>query len=335
MKMGYTPFVAENIAPPNATHLVVFDGDTEVGTVSIEKLKPTNLGAPLYSFGLVSDLHIGGYAENASYLSEAFTFFENLGCSFACHCGDITNRGFWTSSESTTIDTAQMAEFKAVVDAHPNLPVYGICGNHESYYKPITQNLAELKTYTGIELCYTYPRGNDLFVFLSQPAGTAEANTDDWVEVLDWLQTTLDNNADKRCFVFEHLTLSCDSGNPDNIHNAFWGDLENALVSILKQHANHIVLFHGHSHLDPNEQLKPRFTRVNLSTYKGFYSVHVPSSCGNRVTINGTFDDKTSYSYLRAGYVVDVYQNHVVLRGYNFHSKKPIPIAQYCIALNS
>lgn len=328
MKIGITKFIPENIAPPNAQSLAIFNGDTKICDVDISKMQPSNLGDKLYSFGLVSDLHVDGVGMNGTYLSDAMTFFENQGCSFCCHAGDMTNIGFWSES-SDSIYLTQMAEYKSVIDSHPNLPMYGICGNHESYNKSIMENLTELKEYTGRDLYYTMTQGNDVFIFIGQPAGTIYAfeKKEEWKNELRWLQSTLEANRDKRCFVFEHLTLSDDSGNPNNIHNAYWYELETTLVGIMKHYKN-AMLFHGHSHLDLNEQFN--FSYSNYSTKKGFKSINIPSSGGSRITVDGVLQ-KVNNPDLRSGYIADVYSDCVILKGYYFKNYEVIPIAQYCI----
>lgn len=326
MKIGTTKLIAENIPPPNARRLAVFNDGKKVGTVDISTMQPPYLGEKLYSFGLVSDLHLDGVGPNGAYLSQQMTFFEDQGCSFCCHAGDITNIGFWYNPTDTQMYLAQMAEYKNVIDAHPSLPMYGICGNHESYCKPILGNLAELKAYTGRDLYYTMTRGSDVFVFIGQPGGTGYVEREEWITELKWLQATLEANRNKRCFVFEHPPVSDDSGNPKNIHNTTWADLESTLVGVMKHYKN-AILFHGHSHLDFNEQLN--YSYANYSTKKGFKSVHIPSSSGSRKTIDG--EVQPNDAELRGGYIADVYGNHLVLKGYHFKDFKPVPIAQYCI----
>lgn len=326
MKIGKTKLIPENIAPSNASSLAIFKGDTKVCDIDISRMQPSNLGEKLYSFGLVSDMHLDGIGMNGTYLSEAMTFFEEQGCSFCCHAGDMTNIGFW-STTSDEIYLTQMADYKSVIDSHPNLPMYGICGNHENYNKSIMENLIELKEYTYRDLYYTYTHGNDVFVFIGQPGGTSYVQRAEWINELQWLYETLEANRNKRCFVFEHLTLSDDSGNPNNIHNAFWYELENTLVGILKHYKN-TLLFHGHSHLDFNEQFNWSYS--NYSTKKGFKSVSIPSSAGSRITVDGVLQ-KVNDATKRSGYIADVYENCVVLKGYYFQNLEAIPIAQYCL----
>ena len=326
MKIGKTKLIPENIAPPNANRLAVFKDGTKVGTVDISRMKPSDLGEKQYSFGMVSDMHLDGVTMASAYLDEAMSFFEEQGCSFCCHAGDMTNVGFW-SETSDEIFLTQFADFKYVISAHPNLPMYGICGNHESYNKSIMENLAELKEYTGRDLYYTCTHGDDVFIFIGQPGGTSYVQRAEWIAELEWLQEQLEANRNKRCFVFEHLTLTDDSGNPDNIHNAYWYDLEATLVGIM-QHYRNAVLFHGHAHLDFHEQLN--WPYANYSTRKGFKSVHIPSSAGCRVTVDGVLD-RTNNAALRGGYIAEVYAHCIVLKGYYFEGLETVPIAQYRI----
>lgn len=354
MKIGITKFISENIAPPNAKNLVIYNGDTKICDVDISKIKPTNLGTKLYSFGLIGDMHIGSSGHD-TYLNDALILFENQGCQFCTHAGDITNIGFYATSEPNTFYANQFTLYKSVIDSHPNLPMYGICGNHESYTKSIMENLTELLEYTGTPLYYTMTSGvsvnttsnggnihntnvgDDVFIFIGQPTGAPVAFNgvykSVWIEELDWLETILEANKNKRCFVYEHLTLTDDAGNPNNIHNAFWGDLESRLFSILSHYKNAMVI-HGHSHLDLSEQLN--FPYANYCTKNGFKSIHTGAPCGGRITVDGVLQKNAGVNGCgeptkRGGYVVDVYENHIVLKGYYFATGKPVPIAQYCI----
>lgn len=355
MKMGISKLIPENIAPSNISSIAIFkknedETETKICNVDISKMRPSNLGEKLYSFGMVSDMHLDGKGNNGTYLSEALTFYENQGCSFCCHAGDMTNIGFYAKNETTGevyLYDEQMSDYKNVIDAHPTFPVYGICGNHESYNKSIMDslepqsevvleeytNLVNYKdrfdNYTNYGLYYTYTHENDVFIFVGQPSGTPYAfgKIEEWKNELRWLQNRLEENRDKRCYVFTHLTLSDDSGNPNNIHNAYWGPLENTLVGIMRHYKN-AILFHGHSHLYFTAQ--ETYTYSNYSTKKGFKSISIPSSGGSRAIVDGVFI-KNNNETLRSGYIADVYKNCIMLKGYNFHTSQFVPIAQYCI----
>lgn len=328
MKIGTTPLIAENIAPSNAKSIAIFDGDTKVCDVDISKMKPTNLGEKLYSFGLLSDVHMmansnGGTAVNDSNgygrypngtkFNKILTFFENQGASFCCISGDLTNIGFY-KSDKTTFNADQFAEYKQIRELHPNLPVYGICGNHESYNKNITENLAELEAYVGYGLNYTITQGNDLFIFIGQNTPTTPM-TD---EALSWFETTLETNKDRRCFVFVHSVVDDnDSGTRfgyyHNMTFDWWGTKKTTFINIMKKHQN-AILFHGHTHMSFEAQtIVPN---IIYSTALGFKSVHVPSIYAVRVP--DMVNEKLKEAEGAEGYVVDVYEDFIVLKGYEF-----------------
>lgn len=367
MKIGITKLIPENIAPDNVKCLAIYDGDKKICDVDITKMKP-ELGEPLYSFGLLSDVHMtgdsevgtkekdgNGYITDGFYFKKALDFFENQECNFVCVTGDLTDIGFWGES-SQEFRTDQFEEYRNICNLFPDLSVYAICGNHESYTDiyswghSITENLAELLEYTGTPLYYTITSGEsvnptveggnihnssiantDVFVMFGQPSSTANST---WNSQIDWLEATLEANKDKRCFVFEHLTLKYDSGNPENVHNAFWGSYEDRLVGILSKYKN-AILFHGHSHMQFQEQMKVTYS--NYATRRSFKSVHIPSSSYTRRMVDQNGDgkwnsgDKENIPDGSQGYICDVYQNHIVLRGYDFQTNSFVPIAQYCI----
>ncbi|MBR6558520.1 MAG: metallophosphoesterase [Clostridia bacterium] len=410
MKIGITKLIAENIAPDNVKGLAIYDGDKKICDVDITKMKP-NLSEPLYSFGLLSDIHMtgdsnagtkekdgNGYITDGFYFRKALDFFSNSGCNFVCISGDLTDVGLFgytdenTKSEYYYYYPDQFEEYKAICDLFPNLHVYGCCGNHENYVKNIEEVCADkwekptkvngtwtwvakpepwaqidsskkLKYYTGTPLYYTISAENtsetsaidgvnsvsnggniqlplvdvilnqtdDVFIFFGQSTPIANST---WTFQIDWLEATLEANKNKRCFVFEHLTLNNDSGNPENVHNTYWGDLESRLVSILSKYPN-TILFHGHSHMQFQEQLKVTYS--NYSTNRGFKSVHIPSTSYTRKLVDQNGDgiwnagDKENIPDGSQGYICDVYENCIVLKGYDFQTNEFVPIAQYCI----
>lgn len=405
MKIGTTKLIAENIAPDNASKLVIFNGDKKIGDVDIGKMRPGGLGNKLYSVGLLSDIHMtgdsaagtkekdgNGYITDGFYFRKALEFFNNSGCDFVCISGDLTDVGFFgytdesTKSEYYYYYPDQFEEYKAICDLFKeDMPIFGCCGNHESYVKDIvgvyvdkwenpennsgewvakTEPWAQIDTverlryYTGTPLYYTissdptsetsvidgvqaiHNGGNvhadvsrDVFIMFGQPSPTAY---NAWEDQINWLEDTLEANKSKRCFVFEHLTLARDSGNPENVHNAYWYAYEDRLVSMLNNHKN-AILFHGHSHMRFEEQTNVTYS--NYSTERGFKSVHIPSTSYTRKMVdkdgNGAWNsgDKENIADGSQGYICDVYGNHIVLKGYDFQYGKFVSIAQYCISV--
>ena len=405
MKKGITKLIPENIAADNVSGLAVFNGETKICDVDIAGMRP-DLGEPLYSFGLLSDVHMTGDSEvgtkekdgnghitDGFYFRKALGFFKDAGCAFVCISGDLTDIGFWKYKEDTAASKAvyyayypnQFEEYKAICDLFADsLPVYGCCGNHESYTKDIDgiyddkweltwtekpepwaqiDTVEKMRYYTGTPLYYTISpestsetsivdgvnviynggniqlpldntvldQANDVFIMFGQPTPTA---TDSWSDQIDWLEATLEENKNKRCFVFEHLTLNNDSGNPENVHNAYWGYFENRLVGILSKYKN-AILFHGHSHMQLQEQTKVTYS--NYSSERGFKSVHIPSTSYKIYMVDKNGDgvwnsgDKDGLDDGAQGYICDVYENCITLRGYDFQVNDFVPMAQYCI----
>jgi predicted phosphodiesterase len=323
----------------------VYDSNgNKVLTVPLGGLTPPS-SEKLYSFGIVSDIHISHNTAVAwqpiPKFDGALTLFENYGCAFCIATGDLTNTGFYrrtveTDASTTYLDETQFTKYKEVCDAHA-IPVYELCGNHESYYgQPITNNLDKLNTYTGKNvLSYTVTQGNDLFILCGQPKDAAVMSDEDFT----WLGTTLEANKDKRCFVFIHSHIDDnveggveDSGNPafarENSIFGYWGATKTAnFINLMKQYPN-TILFHGHTHIKFEAQEFD--SQANYSEENGFHSVHIPS-CGTPREVtseDGTWVARESESQ---GYIVDVYPDCVVLNGMDFIGNVPVPLGVYKI----
>lgn len=345
MAYVYRHFIPQNTAPNGAKRIGVYDGNgKKVATIPLGRMSPPT-GTKLYSFGIVSDLHIYPLAAVAwtpeTKFDNALTYFENQGCAFCVACGDLTNTGFYLRTDDSdastqTLDERQFAKYKEICDAH-TIPVYEIMGNHESYYgMPITNNLAKMETYTGKGvLSYTVTQRNDLFILCGQNHGSSVMSDDDFT----WLGETLEANKDKRCFVFIHSHIDDnveggveDSGNPafarENSIFGYWGATKTAnFINLMKQYPN-AILFHGHTHIMFEAQ---EFDDdANISTENGFKSVHVPSLGSPRrlVSEDGTWTAAENESQ---GYIVDVYDDCIVLNGMDFVNSEYVPLGVYKI----
>lgn len=345
MAYKYKSFIPQNIAPNGAKRIGVYDANgNKIASVALGNLTPPSK-EKLYSFGVLSDIHLYPLAAVAwkpeTKFYNALTLFENYGCSFCVACGDLTNTGFYlrtTESDSSTtyLDESQFAKYKEICDKH-TIPVYEICGNHESYYgMPITANLDKLNTYTGKEvLSYTVTQGKDLFILCGQNHGNSVMSDDDFA----WLCTTLEANRDKRCYVFVHSHIDDnveggveDSGNPcyarENSIFGYWGATKTAnFINLMKQYPN-VIVFHGHTHIKFEAQEFDK--QANYSEENGFKSVHVPS-CGAPRTLvskDGTWESADAESQ---GYIVDVYDDSIVLNGMDLINNKPVPLGVYKI----
>ena len=174
-----------------------------------------------------------------------------------------------------------------------------------------------------------------MFILVGQPKDAWVMSDDDFT----WLAETLAVNKDKRCFVFVHSHIDDnieggieDSGNPafarENSIFGYWGATKtNNFINLMKQYPN-VIVFHGHTHIMFEAQ---EFDKdANFSDENGFKSVHVPSSGTPRklVSDDGTWEAKSSESQ---GYIVDVYDDCIVLNGMDLINEKPVPIGTYKI----
>ncbi len=330
MTYRYPHFIKQNIAPTGATDLLVYNSDNvQIATIPLGNLSVPNT-EKLYSFGLISDIHLAhvSVAWNPELkFDAALTYFENQGCSFGIDCGDFTQTGLFFEGDAVNMKPVQFEKYKTVCENHPNLPVHNLCGNHESYVVPITNNIDELVYYTGDALCHTKTQGNDLYIFIGQPYNVCPMSD----EALQWLYETLETNRNKRCFVFVHPYIEEDSGDPldlrENSIFDYWGIKTGVFMDVLRHYKN-VVLFHGHSHM--KFECQELDISANYTEKNGFKSVHVPSVSRPRDvdTAAGTTPYRDAESQ---GYTVDVYNDFIVLKGWDFINSKPLPLGTYKI----
>lgn len=328
--MGYVykGFIPQNVAPKGAKRIGVYDSNgNRVGSMRLGTLsRPTK--TKLFSFGLISDLHVTAErTETSTHFDNALTYFEEQGCLFCCHAGDMTNIGFWYNADDTEIYLGQFAEYKRIRGLHLNLPVCGICGNHENYNKVITENLTELQTYTGHGLYYSIQQGNDLFIFIGQPANSSPTMND---AEFTWFKNLLETNPDKRCHVFTHFFVANDSGSTKNCYTCYFGSHEAEFKELMASHGK-AIHYHGHSHIKLEYQELDEST--NYTEKNGFPSVHIPSVGESRDVVlqaDGTYK-RVSDPGCSQGYLVDVYDDCIVYNGMEFNSGKLIPTGTFKI----
>lgn len=323
MKIGITNnLIPQNIAPSNAVKVVIFNNaGKKICTVPLGNLSPKPLGEKLYSFGAISDIHLQNSTAQSDFATALEYFNEVENVAFTCVCGDLTQTG--------TADN--LAVYKNHIEIYsPDTPVYAIAGNHESYSEDWSQNGEDtvkslIEIYTGKPLYYSFTYGNDVFIMVGICADGANFGTGG----LQWLYETLEANRNKRCFVFQHIRPDDSCGNAYGIYaNDIWNGTQSVVFENLMKHYKNVIFFHGHSHLCLN--LQTRTNLANIDEKYGRYSVHIPSLAVPRTgDITGANSREDLYTESE-GYVVDVYDNHIILRGRDFVKGEFIPIAQYC-----
>ncbi len=312
----YDNFIAENTAPLDATSIGVYDeSNQKVADIDLGALKASGLGSKLYSFAAFSDVHIGSKTAESDF-QKALEYVEsNSDIEFVTICGDFIH---------TASNKSQFEQYKYLVDTYTSKPVYAISGNHESGSNNL--GMDELKPYTNQDLYYSFTRGDDVFIMLGISGCTKDNLFTD--EQLQWLYETLETNKDKRCFVFQHVRPNKSCGNPWGIYdNDIWGGTEAQVFESLMEHYPNVTFFHGHTHMEFGLQTKDNY--ANYDDFFGCHSVHIPSLSRPRTGNEQGPVSRKELTDESQGYVVDVYENGVLLKGRDFISGKFMPIAFY------
>jgi predicted phosphodiesterase len=310
----YKKFNPQNTGIIGARRLGVYDSKGHrVGQIPLGSLTPPNPAQKIYSFGALSDVHIV-YETATDDFQAALTYLnKDEDVAFVCICGDLTDNGTAT----------QLAQYKAVVDDYSaDTTVYAIAGNHEAYASQPTL----LEQYTGKPLYYSFTHGDDVFIMVGICSGT-EGQLFASGE-LQWLYETLEANRNKRCFLFQHIPPVDGCGDILNLYpyTKLTGSVESLCFKSLLRHYTNTVFFHGHTHM--KYYLQKYGDMANYDKVFGCHSVHIPSLSVPRDGANGdgTYEDVFADS---EGYVVDVYENGIHLRGRDFVKGEFLPIASY------
>lgn len=336
----YTGFIAQNVAPVGATRISVYNASGKrVGGAGLQNLALPTSQAKQYGFMCISDTHIDGSNESVDSqadLIRALQYAESdPGVSFTTICGDVVDH---SGSDNYYFQT-----FQTLRNKYATKPVYAITGNHESNNSGTTTHVDEavIQQYFERPLYYSFAHGDDVFIMVgtygwsgSYPLFKKDGN--DEVE-LKFLQTTLEANRNKRCFVFFHVLSSIegDSGEPYpefyasdlfDKYDAVHDKQRDCFLGMLRHYKN-TVWFHGHSHA--KFELQELSETNTYSERLGYRSVHIPSLC--RPTIPGSDGVKVEDSTASQGYVVDVYPDGIHLRGRDFIKGEFLPIASYWI----
>ena len=191
-----------NVAPQQASKIGLYDSNgNSVGTIPLYNYKKRQ-DRKLYSFGIISDLHIQSEDtyDGHNDLHRAFNFFTEQGIDMTCCCGDIAD----------TNSLQEYVNFKAIKDQYPNIDFYACPGNHDC--SGINgYNKTYWNTYIGCEQTFEINRNGDHFLFIGMNAWDFKNGYTD--KDLDWLETKLNEYRNERCFVFIHCPIPQYVGN--------------------------------------------------------------------------------------------------------------------------
>lgn len=343
MKIGNTTLIPQNVAPSNATSLAIYSGDRKICDVDISKMIPQNLGEKKYCVGLLSDTHTTTLdsfhaANTQSDLTTAIRWLS-ANAEMTCVCGDLSEFN----------NDGGLEKHKEIVDANKgDMEVFEMAGNHEHYNADgvlalITDTI--IKQYTGFPLYYIVSNqptneiaknyysptvGDDVYIMCGAVAWNPMFSN----ASIQWLYETLEANRNKRCFLFFHAPID-DSAHCGDALNVITydgiGSYKSVFISLLEHYKN-VIYFHGHTHamLEMQDYLQGLTNPLpaNYDFTNGIHSIHIPSLAISRDISSGVRVDVVATSQ---GYLMDVYEDHIVLKGRDFVKGEFIPIATYCL----
>ncbi len=344
--------------PEGATRLLATDGSSNVVyTYSLPEERRFT-GEKLYSFGAISDSHMGTRYGSSVIPYDHFVYavkvFQKKNCSLVGICGDI--------SYDNILSEYQLHE-KAIKECYtfaPDLPIYTVAGNHESKYTGFsrewflryTRNVVAYQT----ELLPEFTPDNDLDFVIELPDGSVmiylnqvyydygKTNSRLLTDAqLDWLGERLEEYRDRTVFLFFHTFLDEEVGDGTSIGG---GEYSLPLISTTEDHKRlteylskykNVVYFSGHSHQSFDTMFlspKPGKTNydVNIDNKDGSFAtmVHIPSVAAPRV-LSEKNSSQINATDRSEGYIVHVYEDCIVLEGYDFVGEETISYANYII----
>ena len=272
------------------------------------------LGEKLYSFGVVSDVHINATSNTASrYFDQALTLFESLGADLVCTAGDIAD----------TSTLSELEEYMTICGNHPNLEVHTCRGNHDEKIDD-----ADWERITGRPCNYEVVWNNDVFLFWSI-LGNRGSSQDSLWEGFDWLKNRLNRYKGSRIFLFLHYPPSGYSGLAPDQYYGFKSSqtLDDELVTALNLIKN-VTVFTGHTHYQFDVQ--DQYDNMNIYRFNAgdVNLVHVPSSSYCR---DANFDS-TSKS---EGWFIEAYEKAVILRGYNLKTGEEVSGTEFILSTDN
>ena len=269
------------------------------------------LGAKLYSFGVLSDIHIQTDTDSASdNLERALTMFDSMGINLVCAAGDIADHG----------QTDELERFKSICDAHPGIGFHTCTGNHD---KPLPSGSWE--NTLNYDRNHEIVKDNDVFLFMSLDEGY-ESSTTAYTNGIAWLRNRLERYRGSRIFLFMHFPISGYSGLLDGQYYGFSSSAtqDEDILKLLNQTKN-VTVFHGHTHYQFDVESVANFMNVYSFTASNVDLVHVPSSAYCRdEAFDGSF-------HTAQAWVVDVYEKGIALKGCDVRSGQEIADIDYLL----
>lgn len=269
------------------------------------------LEEPLFTFQVITDTHITTdpthdyniHCERA-LRDIAFIDPESKGI---MHVGDLTDHGFPAEYEQFQNLLAELQEQLP--------PLYITTGNHDVGLGNWNERINRFMNETGNSTIYHDHWIEDHhFIFLGTEVGLAKFCTLSATQ-LAWLDERLQQNASelKPIFLFLHQPLQ-NTVAGSLIHQDWYGVTEDAELKAIIEKYPQIILFTGHTHWE----LGAPFT----------YYDHKPAMF-NAASIAYLWTDEDEPKQGSQGYYVEVYSDHVLVRGRDFMNQQWLADVEY------
>lgn len=278
-------------------------------------------GRKMYTFGVLSDIHIGYESRGGTAdFQRAIPALQNLGVEFVCITGDV---GYYSDSSSVI---EELQGYRNALDTYATVPFYTVTGNHD-----IKHSDSDWELYTGHPKNFEIVKDGDVFLFMSlTQSEKASSHATPYTTSLTWLKERLSYYQGARIFVFMHYPISGYAGLRDGDYYGFSSesDEDDELLSSLIATKNAVV-FNGHTHFKLDCESDHDIINVFTFQHKNVSLVHVPSCAYPRNY------SKTEEANLSEGYVVEVYENGVILRGVDLVKGEYMPDYEYALTIDN
>ena len=106
--------------------MIIVVNNADFSGSNIGKIELDNFGKKLYSYGVLSDIHLGYESRGGTAdFQRAIPALENLGAEFVCIAGDI---GYYSDSSS---QVSELENYQNTLKNYATVPYYAVTGNHD------------------------------------------------------------------------------------------------------------------------------------------------------------------------------------------------------------
>ena len=354
--------------PEGAKYIIATADESEevVASYEIPENKLSEMGDKSYSFGAVSDSHIGHstYPNSEDDFGRIYNKMGEYGVSLIGNDGDVSS---YNLINDWTLYNTKVNAFN---EKFPDVACFAASGNHDASHNDFMaeewtkytltditnyKGNAQPEFYDGNKLDFLYRIENDVFIFLNATDWKDTSHTIDYYshEQLNWLESRLEENKDKRIFFFMHygpfkahaITKTDGTLAGGTFEN---GDYMDKFFTQLYSKYPNVMAFFGHSHRGFNYQLAQYVKETGFSytmnhninnIENGATLVHIPSGTEPSYYYydesTETAKSSSDANHLSEAYIADVYDDCVVLHGFDFMEDKIISYANYIVYMDA